>query len=154
MSFLVSLRPILALLVSAVATATIVPNIRADMLESATAGTNVTLMANADGNPAPTFKWLKDGVQIAGATSPTLVIQNVTLASNGVYNAVASNAAGWAMSEDVILKVVPQGTPPFFTVQPYPSSVAPANSVLTLSELGAHPERNRHRNPGADLSVA
>jgi hypothetical protein len=106
-----------------------------DLLEAATAGTNVTFTVSAEGNPAPTFQWLKDGTKIPGATGVSLVIPNVTTANNGVYNALATNSAGWSLSNDLILTVGVAETKsaPSFTLQPYPTASAPAGSSITLS---------------------
>jgi hypothetical protein len=106
-----------------------------DLLEAATAGTNVTFTVSAEGNPTPTFQWLKDGAKIPGATGVTLVIPSVTAANNGVYNALATNSAGWSLSNDLILTVGVGETKstPSFTLQPYPTASAPAGSSITLS---------------------
>jgi hypothetical protein len=140
MSSFVSLRLHLASVSTTIIMIALSPSVKAanELYETATAGTTVTFSASADGNPAPTFKWLKDGVVIPGATNVTIVIPNVTTANNGVYNAVASNSAGWALSNDLILTVATspiteKPSLPYFTVQPYPTASAPASSSLTLS---------------------
>jgi hypothetical protein len=142
MLFFSSLRPVLA---SAATLVAIVwsPTLRAEgeIYETAAVGTIVSFSASADGNPTPTFKWFKDGVAIPGATNITLTLPNVTATSSGVYNAVATNSAGYAMSNDLVLTVsavAPEkATAPYFTVQPYPSASAPAGSSMTLSATAA-----------------
>lgn len=61
-------------------------------------GAKVTFYATADGTPAPTFQWRKDGQDIPGATSATYVIATFGPAHAGRYTARASNAAGSAES--------------------------------------------------------
>src|SRR5688572_13890499 len=106
MLFYSSLRPVLASVATFVAIA-LSPNVHSadEIYETAAIGTKISFSASADGNPAPTFKWLKDGVAIPGATNITLVLPNVTTASSGVYNAVATNSAGYALSNDLVLTV-------------------------------------------------
>lgn len=45
-----------------------------DVFESVIPGTSVTFSASADGSPAPTFQWFKEGATIVGATDLTLTI--------------------------------------------------------------------------------
>ena len=52
---------------------------------TAKAGDNVTLSVTATGSPAPSYQWSRNGAAIAGATSATLSLSNVTLANTGVY---------------------------------------------------------------------
>jgi alpha-tubulin suppressor-like RCC1 family protein len=56
------------------------------------------------GLPA-TFQWLRDGVQIAGATNHALVLSDAQISDGGVYTLVASNAFGQATSQPVTLAV-------------------------------------------------
>ena len=137
MLFYSSLRPVLASVAALVAIA-LSPIVHAadEIYETAAVGTNVSFSASADGYPAPTFKWMKDGIAIPGATNITLLLPNVTTASSGVYNAIATNSAGYALSNDLVLTVsvaAQIGSAPYFTVQPYPSASAPAGTSLTLS---------------------
>lgn len=70
-------------------------------------GSKVTFIATADGTPAPTFTWKKDGVLIPGATSSTMVFTQIAVSDSGSYVAVASNVAGTAESAPQVLTVVP-----------------------------------------------
>lgn len=54
-------------------------------------GATVTFTASATGDPAISYQWSFNGVQIAGATAPTLTLSTVTLASSGVYQVIVSN---------------------------------------------------------------
>lgn len=104
------------------------------LFEKAQLGTPVTFTASAEGNPAPTFQWLKDGTPIPGATGSTFSISAATFEHKGVYNVLATNSAGWSLSNDLLLTIESQ-TAPSFTLQPFPSASAPAGSSLTLSAL-------------------
>jgi hypothetical protein len=56
-------------------------------------GTSVTLSAQASGNPAPSYRWKRNGVVLPAETGPTLVLGYGAPAKN-VYTVEASNAAG------------------------------------------------------------
>src|SRR6188768_3167926 len=71
----------------------------ADAAESTVlVGANVTLIASADGSPAPTFQWRKNGTAIVGATNQTLSFSGVTASDAGTYQVVATNEVGSAVS--------------------------------------------------------
>ncbi len=55
---------------------------------------------------ADTYQWMKDGVPIAGATSPFLSIPSVTPDDRGEYTIEASNDCGGVLSEAAFLNVV------------------------------------------------
>lgn len=79
--------------------------------QSVTEGATVTFTASASGNPAPTYQWRKNGVDLAdggnvsGATSATLSLTNVTAADAATYTVAASNVAGTAISSGASLTV-------------------------------------------------
>lgn len=104
-----------------------------DLYESAVVGTKVAFSVTADGNPVPTFQWTKNGTAISGATNATLTLPSVTTADSAVYNAVATNSAGWALSNDLILTINTTNVAPSFTLQPFPSATSPEGAALTLS---------------------
>jgi hypothetical protein len=76
------------------------------------AGANVTFIASADGSPAPTFQWRKNGNAIAGATNAILSFNAVSSADAGIYQVVATNEAGSAVSPDetLVVETTPTGT--------------------------------------------
>jgi pectin methylesterase-like acyl-CoA thioesterase len=69
------------------------------------AGQNVTFSVAATGSPAPTYQWLRNGVNLAGATSPTLTLTNVTLANTGVYTVSLVNSVGAVTSTGALLAI-------------------------------------------------
>jgi hypothetical protein len=76
------------------------------------------------------MQWYKDGVIVSGATSSTLTLSNVTLASAGTYSATATNPAGSATSNGALLSV--SGSAPAFTLQPVSQTIN-AGQAFTLS---------------------
>lgn len=81
--------------------------------QSVIAGETVTWRATAIGTPAPTYQWLKDGVALAGATTPALTLANTTAADAGRYTLNASNPAGTASaSANLTVRFAPSITVP------------------------------------------
>ncbi len=68
-------------------------------------GTNLTLIATADGSPLPTFQWRKNGVMLAGATNQTISILGATAADAGAYQVIATNEVGSATSPEEIIEI-------------------------------------------------
>jgi hypothetical protein len=66
-------------------------------------GSQATLSVGASGSPAPSYQWRRNGVDIGGATGPTLTIDNAQPASAGVYSVVVSNSQGTVVSSNAIL---------------------------------------------------
>lgn len=74
-------------------------------------GATVVLGVAASGEPAPTYQWRKDGVNISGATNATYYIQNATAASQGTYSVGATNSLGTAASSLAALTVISTNDP-------------------------------------------
>lgn len=89
------------------ATFTVPLNTRWHKAKSATADTSVFKV-----------QWQKDGVALAGQTSPTLTIASSTTSDAGEYVAIVSNAAGSTKSLPAILTVNAATAAPTITQQP------------------------------------
>ncbi|MBC7365523.1 MAG: immunoglobulin domain-containing protein [Undibacterium sp.] len=83
-----------------------------------TAGATVTFTIAADGSPAPTFQWFKNGSTVVGATNSALVISGATAADVGSYTVVVTNSLGSATSNPATLTVTGINAAPTATVQP------------------------------------
>lgn len=76
-------------------------------------GNPVTFKVEADGTPPYTYQWSKNGAAIAGATNLTYVIARVSHADNGAkFKAVVTGAQGSATSDEAVLTVNADTTPP------------------------------------------
>ena len=69
-------------------------------------GATLTFTAAASGAPTPAYQWLKNGVNVAGATTASYTIAAVTAADAGTYSVVATNSAGSATSAGAVLRTV------------------------------------------------
>jgi beta-xylosidase/sugar lactone lactonase YvrE len=69
------------------------------------AGMNVTFSILASGDPAPTYQWQKDGVNIADAIASSYTVPTVTAGNAGSYTVVITNAAGSVVSNTATLTV-------------------------------------------------
>ncbi|PWU11255.1 MAG: hypothetical protein C5B50_23760 [Verrucomicrobia bacterium] len=66
----------------------------------------------ATGGPSPAYQWQFNSAPLAAATSPTLVISNVSPGQAGTYAVLVTNYAGSVLSSNAVLSVVTNCTPP------------------------------------------
>ena len=71
-----------------------------------TVGDALSLSVTVTGTPTPTLQWRKDGVAINGATSATLDLGTADLAETGLYDCVATNSEGVAVTPAVLIEVI------------------------------------------------
>lgn len=64
----------------------------------------------ADGQPSPTIRWLKDGVD-TGVTGNSFIIPEVTLSDRGNYSCVAKNLPGEITSKQAIVNILGKYSP-------------------------------------------
>ncbi|MDB6121354.1 MAG: hypothetical protein JWQ71_347 [Pedosphaera sp.] len=69
-------------------------------------GTTVTFNVQATGTVALTYQWLKNGINLLGATKTSLTLSSVTQDSAGVYAVRVSNGALNVLSSNAVLNVV------------------------------------------------
>jgi len=65
-----------------------------------------TFTATAQGTPPLTYQWKKDGTVIAGQTSPSLALTDITSADAGTYVLEVSNQFGTKASAGALLKIL------------------------------------------------
>lgn len=69
-------------------------------------GRSATLAVTATGVPDPTYRWLKDGNAITGATGTAYTVASATAGDAGTYSVVVSNSAGSVTSSGAALRVI------------------------------------------------
>lgn len=68
-------------------------------------GDSATFMVQAEGRAPLSYQWMKDGVDIAGATGTNLTINNIQLSDLANYSARAFNNEGTATSTNATLTI-------------------------------------------------
>jgi hypothetical protein len=69
-------------------------------------GQQIAFSATAEGTPPLTWQWSKNGVAIAGATNASYTIASAATTDSGTYRAKATNSAGNADSNALVINVV------------------------------------------------
>jgi hypothetical protein len=120
------------------------------------AGTTVTLSASVFGLEPFNYQWQRNGVNLAGATSATLIITNAQVIDSASYDVVVGNSSGTNQSAAVTLTVNPAGGP-VFVQQPSPASVTNyVGGLVTFSAVvnGSPPIGLQWLHNGAILTNA
>jgi hypothetical protein len=74
-------------------------------------GDRYTFRAGAVGTRPVSLQWLKDGVEIPGATAASLTLSNLTPADSGSYTFRVTDSIGTETSSAAVLTVLPDPTP-------------------------------------------
>lgn len=102
--------------------------------QSVCSGSNVTFTVSANGTGL-TYQWRKGGVNINGATVSSYIINNVSAADAGNYDAVVSGVCGVSTSNAAALSITP---PPAITTQPASQTVfVGSNVTFTTTATGS-----------------
>lgn len=102
-------------------TATVVRNYKAPVITrqpvsvTVVEGATAKLMVRATGSGALSYQWLKDGVELAGETSPTLTVVGVDAGKTGQYAVRVANEGFSVLSSIVRIDL---RAPPVFTTHP------------------------------------
>ena len=109
------------------------------------AGTNVSFSVVGSGNPAPTYQWQFNSVNIPAAASSSYTIPHVLASNAGSYRVILTNNVG-ALTSAVAVLTVNAPPWPVFTSQPADQAVS-LGAPLTLQ---SHCQRvNAHQFPMA-----
>jgi plastocyanin len=98
------------------------------------AGGNATLIVNASGQPAPTYQWRFNDVDLPGATLSTLTLTSMTTNQAGNYTVLASNLLGSVTSRVAVVTVNLQA--PMISTQPA-SRTIDAGGTVTFSVVAS-----------------
>ncbi len=116
-------------------------------------GDNIVLTGAASGSAPLSFQWSRNGIPIAGATSPTLTLSNVRVADSGAYVLTATNPAGIVASDAAA--VVVNLAPPIITMQPRSQTILVGEPVtFTVAANGSAPFTYQWRKNGANIAGA
>jgi beta-lactamase class A len=114
-------------------------------------GRTAIFHVEASGTPPLGYRWRKDGVALAAATSDTLVISNVQPAHAGIYTVIVTNPVNPApgvLSALALLTVI-EAVPPTITQQPQSQTVYVGDNVtFTVGATGTEPLSYRWRRNG------
>ena len=100
---------------------------------SATTGQPASFSVAASGTAPITWQWQRNGVAIAGATTTTYAIATTAMTDSGaVFDAVATNVAGSATSNDATLTVTAAAPVLTITQQPADASVTAGSSAAFM----------------------
>lgn len=105
--------------------------------QTVNAGATAMFSVVAAGGGTLAYQWEKNGAAVAGATSASYTTPPTVAGDSGAsFTVVVSNSAGQVTSSAATLTVngAGQGTPPAFSAQPQPQSVA-EGSTATFSAL-------------------
>ena len=102
-------------------------------------GDALLLSAVAEGTPAPTFQWQKDGADIPLATASSFTITEVGLDDAGSYAFVVSNTHGDVISDVATVTVTQALTAPEFVTQPQSAEAVVGESVSFTPEISGNP---------------
>ena len=116
-------------------------------------GSSVTFSVVANGVPPVSFQWRKDGVNISGATSPTLILPSVGAGNAGGYSVVVWNAYGSVVSATAHLAVLADGANgnnPGQPAYPTPSPTEAGKDSLVFITHGRTPPGDSSNHPWVD----
>jgi glucose/arabinose dehydrogenase len=105
-------------------------------------GSSVTFSVRASGQAPLEYQWQRNGLNIAGATSPDYTIASVVQADNGArFRAVVRNAAGSVTSNEAVLTVSANRAPTATITQPAAGTLYSGGMVINYSGTGTDPEQ-------------
>lgn len=120
-------------------------------------GTARTLTVAADGSQPITYQWQKNGTNVPGAVSTSLVFASLALTNSGAYTALASNLAG--VSTSAVAQITVYQNPTFLAglsnqVVDIGDSVALSVNAVGSDPLGYAWQLNGVTIPGSATSLA
>lgn len=104
------------------------------------AGSTISFTTLADGDGPISYQWQTNGVNIAGGTSATLTLANVTVAQSGNYYCQITGASGVTNTRvnTVVVSAVP--VPPSISTQPQNQTVTAGDiASFTVVAAGSNP---------------
>lgn len=119
-------------------------------------GGSATLSVSVSSFGSPSYQWrrnninLSNGPGVAGATTATLSLTNLTIDSQGSYDCIVTDSCGSATSLAGVLTVC---SPPSIDVQPMPVTLcAGSNTTFQVSASGEGPLTYQWRRNGSNIA--
>jgi hypothetical protein len=124
--------------------------------QTVTAGQTATFTVVAAGTAPLSYRWQKNGVNIASATSASYTTPVTTTADSGsAFAVVVSNTAGTVTSSAATLTVNPAPVAPTITTQPANQTVtAGQTATFTVVAAGTAPLSYRWQKNGVNIASA
>ena len=119
---------------------------------SVNAGSNVTFTVSAVSSPTPSYQWKKNGVDIAGATGPSLTLTNVQLADTADYTVLVTNTSLSQLSAPATLVV--NQTPLILTQPANVTTVDGINASFSVTVTGYPAPTFQWKKNGVDIPGA
>jgi|GEM_PF-2862111 len=113
-------------------------------------GNSVNISVSANG--ATSYQWRRNGVNVSGANSATLVMSNVTLAQAGYYDVVINGTAPCVPVTSSIAQVIVNAAAAIIT-HPIPQTLC-VGQALTLSIIANNAVNYQWKKDGVDISGA
>jgi hypothetical protein len=121
--------------------------------KSTNAGLNVTFTVATTGLDPRSYQWQFNGTNLAGATTTSLVKNNVQAANAGPYDVVITNALGAVTSSIVSLTVT--DSIPIITAQPASKTNNAGTSItFTVTTIGTDPRSYQWQYNGTPITGA
>jgi alpha-tubulin suppressor-like RCC1 family protein len=111
--------------------------------QSVYVGASIIFSVQADGPPPLAYQWRLNGTNISGATSSTLILQNVQATQAGFYSVLVSNPGGSVLSSNAVLSVItpPAGVPAITSFTPV-SAAPSANLIISGTNFSPNASDN------------
>src|SRR5581483_1429427 len=120
------------------------------------AGTTMTLNVLVAGTPPFQYQWQKNGTNISGGTTASLVLTNPVVADSGSYAVIVGGSSGTNTSPALTVTIKPASAP-VFTQQPTPASATNYTGGLvtfTAGVDGTQPIQLQWQRNGASIPNA
>ena len=105
------------------------------------AGAPVTFSVRASGTPPLRYQWMRNGVDLAGATAQDYSIAAAGQADNGVqFRALVTNDFGNVLSDEALLSVTPNQAPTGTITQPVAGMLYSGGMVVDYAGTATDPE--------------
>lgn len=105
------------------------------------AGQSATFSVGASGTAPLSYRWQRDGVDIAGATAASYTLASATLADSGAaFRAIVTNSFGSATSNSATLTVTANSPPTALISTPAHGTLYSAGDTINFAGGGNDPE--------------